>query len=297
MATFMSSQPFGKITFPSSISKDLTYLPSIDEVYDHTYSPSFCPIINGQRTRQSMQQVMCGNCYHRGHEVRSCRHPQQDGYIHGCVICNSPTHLTTSCEADSRFRPDHPTFRQTLLLLALKWRACLPPLLLHIPYTEIPGFATLKVAELPWTPAFSKANATVYQTLSYKYQDNGELVNDPSSKIVDPIWASGKPHEIEILRTWVYYEDWLLSNFARWPGPDYQLLLDNPRGQYAQRCIPIPGFARCQQAHPTIFRQHPTGFQPPSAVHRDCPPRPTQYASAYSNCPPRPTEFSPIYLN
>lgn len=144
----------------SFTTPDFNYIPSVIESLDTDIEPRLWYRQSGKESRSDITalQACCGNCYEQGHEVGVCRQARADGYVHGCFWCNHPNHLSSACESLARKDKNDQAYKNNMLFIAIKARSCIASLLLHFPFTNIPGFDRIDPKLRPWTPDFAKVN-------------------------------------------------------------------------------------------------------------------------------------------
>ncbi|KAJ3542998.1 hypothetical protein NM208_g3798 [Fusarium decemcellulare] len=104
-----------------------------------------------------IQGPVCGNCKEAGHQVTGCANVREDGFVHGCSICNSGDHYTHQCTLFD-------TALEKQVQVLVQNRANLPPLagrswypVMYAYILESPlAAAAIAVEGLPWTVSFSK---------------------------------------------------------------------------------------------------------------------------------------------
>lgn len=78
--------------------------------------------VPGPVIAQPVAHSTCGNCKGYDHKTSQCWCIQLDGYIHGCVICDSPDHDTSECQEFAEWD------RGARVAVLVNSRANLPPL-------------------------------------------------------------------------------------------------------------------------------------------------------------------------
>ncbi|KAF5009303.1 hypothetical protein FDECE_4473 [Fusarium decemcellulare] len=100
-----------------------------------------------------IQGPVCGNCKEAGHRVTGCANVREDGFVHGCSICNSGDHYTHQCSLFD-------TALEKQVQVLVKNRANLPPLAgrswYPVMYAYMRKNPFAPVEGLPWTVSFSK---------------------------------------------------------------------------------------------------------------------------------------------
>ncbi|KXH63974.1 hypothetical protein CSAL01_02144 [Colletotrichum salicis] len=125
-------------------------------------------------------QYRCCNCDEKGHAVIDCAMPQSDGYVWGCVWCNSRTHDWDTCDAPDKPRAPEVIF-YILVTSAVRPRALGRRLPLNMALAA--GF--------PWTQARSmwmRAN-NPDPMIDYDYHgmSASALPSDPATKDISTL--------------------------------------------------------------------------------------------------------------
>ncbi|RSL60640.1 hypothetical protein CEP54_006627, partial [Fusarium duplospermum] len=93
----------------------------------------------------------CPNCSKEGHTVTECVLPRRDGYVHGCIHCNTADHQTGKCAK-------HPRDTEELVELLVKNRPRMPPLKATPWYSALYEYmeeqSLENVEHFPWSPEF-----------------------------------------------------------------------------------------------------------------------------------------------
>ncbi|RTE72629.1 hypothetical protein BHE90_012954 [Fusarium euwallaceae] len=93
----------------------------------------------------------CPSCSKEGHTIRECMLPRRDGYVHGCIHCNTADHQTGECTK-------HPRDTEKLVDLLVKSRPNMPPLKATPWYPALYEYMEEKslenVEHFPWRPQF-----------------------------------------------------------------------------------------------------------------------------------------------
>ncbi|KAL2878846.1 hypothetical protein SGCOL_005813 [Colletotrichum sp. CLE4] len=84
------------------------------------------------RPATDMPTYRCCNCDEKGHAVIDCVIPQADGYVWGCVWCNSRTHNWDDCQA-----PDKPKAPETILYMLVVRRGRKPPIVTTVSWYNL----------------------------------------------------------------------------------------------------------------------------------------------------------------
>ncbi|KAK1635312.1 hypothetical protein BDP81DRAFT_472820 [Colletotrichum phormii] len=77
-------------------------------------------------------QYRCCNCDEKGHAAIDCVMPQADGYVWGCVWCNSRTHDCDDCDA-----PDKPKAPEAMFYMLVVRRARKPPIVTTVSWYDL----------------------------------------------------------------------------------------------------------------------------------------------------------------
>ncbi|KAH0594130.1 hypothetical protein MHUMG1_07969 [Metarhizium humberi] len=132
---------------------------------------------------RSKKATICGNCLEPGHTVRDCVHPAEDGFVHGCPLCNGADH-----ESAQGCKMDWPHRLERRLYWAIEQRARRPTLAAFSNWMEV--FTEARNAgnvalpqSFPWTPIHSRrlmnSHSCPWLTFDYAKNDSSELPRDP----------------------------------------------------------------------------------------------------------------------
>ncbi|RSL60646.1 hypothetical protein CEP54_006632 [Fusarium duplospermum] len=64
---------------------------------DFRYRLAFGGDSQTEESQDEDDTIICANCERPGHKISECMIPRRDGYVHGCVFCNTTSHGTTQC--------------------------------------------------------------------------------------------------------------------------------------------------------------------------------------------------------
>ncbi|ESZ95109.1 hypothetical protein SBOR_4506 [Sclerotinia borealis F-4128] len=117
-------------------------------------------------------QMLCGNCYMKGHLLKTCVAPvDKFGFISGCPLCNTKTHLYEHCFKPGNYKPISRSF-----LLVNRFNC--PPIRWAQDFRNVDGFWTKP--ERPWTCEFSLKQAGKFM-ISYDERGRSECgTRDPA---------------------------------------------------------------------------------------------------------------------
>ncbi|KID91415.1 Cadherin prodomain like-protein [Metarhizium guizhouense ARSEF 977] len=136
---------------------------------------------------RAKKATICGNCLQAGHTVRDCVHPADDGFVHGCPICNGSDH-----ESAQGCKMDWPHRLERRLYWAIEQRARRPTLAAFSNWVDI--FTEARNAgnvalpqSFPWGPIFCRSLMTFPV---YPWSDFDYVANNSSALPVDPTTAN-----------------------------------------------------------------------------------------------------------
>ncbi|KAJ4024519.1 hypothetical protein NW752_003087 [Fusarium irregulare] len=153
--------------------------------------------------------VQCRNCTRLGHTIAKCMIPRNDGYVHGCALCNTWSHQTDDCRGLDKMHKDD------ILDLFISNRANMPPLMAtKCWYVSLYVYKYFKGPTIetgyPWTPEFGIS-----------------VLNTPDLRI----WATDA---MELGIFWMRPVDPRMNSWEKvqqtfgGPPPDFQELLECP---------------------------------------------------------------------
>lgn len=151
----------------------------------------------------------CGNCLTPGHKVRNCVHPADDGFIHGCPVCNTADHES----ADGCHVP-WPKQLEKKLSWAIERRAHRPTLAGFANWVDLFIEAKEKgdVAlpqNFPWTPRFCKSlmghQTQPWTDFDYAKNNWSDLPKDPERADQETVmenqaWLRDIPSWVDCIR-------------------------------------------------------------------------------------------------
>lgn len=135
---------------------------------------------------RAKRAAICGNCLKAGHTVRDCVQPADDGFVHGCPICNGSDH-----ESAQGCKMDWPHRLERRLYWAIEQRARRPTLAAFSNWLDV--FTEARNAgndmealpqSFPWTPLFSRTLSCTYPDI---WSNFDYVANDSSALPVDPL--------------------------------------------------------------------------------------------------------------
>ncbi|KAG8405477.1 hypothetical protein J3458_022131 [Metarhizium acridum] len=139
---------------------------------------------------EAEKEIPCGNCLTPGHKVRDCVHPADDGFVHGCPVCNKADHESADgCNIPWPQRPKK-------LSWAIERRAHRPTLATFANWVDM--FIEAKEAgdtalpqNFPWTPSFCKSlmehQTQPWTMFDYAKNDLSDLPKDPETADQDTV--------------------------------------------------------------------------------------------------------------
>ncbi|KID98717.1 Zinc finger, CCHC-type, partial [Metarhizium majus ARSEF 297] len=132
---------------------------------------------------RSKKATICGNCGKPGHTVRVCMHPAEDGFVHGCPLCNGADH-----ESAQGCKMHWPRRLEKRLFWAIEQRALRPTLAAFSNWMEVfmeardAGNVALPQS-FPWTPAFCQS---LMERQEHPWSNFDYVANNSSALLVDP---------------------------------------------------------------------------------------------------------------
>lgn len=140
---------------------------------------------------RAKRATICGNCLKPGHTVRDCAQPADDGYVHGCPICNGSDH-----ESAQGCKMHWPQRLERRLYWAIEQRARRPTLAAFSNWVDV--FTEARNAgndmealpqSFPWTPLFSRTLIGAYPDTERPWSNFDYVANNSSALPVDPLVA------------------------------------------------------------------------------------------------------------
>ncbi|EXU99957.1 hypothetical protein X797_007086 [Metarhizium robertsii] len=138
---------------------------------------------------RAKRAAICGNCLKVGHTVRDCAQPADDGYVHGCPICNGSDH-----ESAQGCKMHWPHRLERRLYWAIEQRARRPTLAAFPNWLDV--FTEARNAgndmealpqSFPWTPLFSRTLIREYPDTKHPWSNFDYVANNSSALPVDPL--------------------------------------------------------------------------------------------------------------
>ncbi|KAK9438455.1 Zinc finger, CCHC retroviral-type [Metarhizium brunneum] len=135
---------------------------------------------------KAQNELFCGNCLKHGHRVRDCVHPAEDGFVHGCPVCNKADH-----ESAKDCKQTWPQRLERKLGWAIEHRANRPTLAAFPNWAKLfmeaseKGDITLP-SKFPWTPFFAQE---LMERETQPWTDFDYVANDSSKLPLDPMTA------------------------------------------------------------------------------------------------------------
>lgn len=181
---------------------------------------------------------LCGNCSQPGHGVRDCVEPGDDGFVHGCPVCNSGDH--DSPEGCKQFWP-------TRLGGKLRWainnRVNRPTLAAFSDWLSL--FVEAKTVRLiplpekfPWSPAFAlelaEDGSEPWVKFDYAMNDDKELPADPVTRDQKTVLKH---------KDLLYKMDCLVTRPSGWPKDDKETMDVEDNSSWKWKDKPTPAEA------------------------------------------------------
>lgn len=163
------------------MDRDPEFLKEVEELAKRTEQET-----SRAALERSKKATICGNCLKPGHTVRDCVQPADDGFVHGCPICNGSDH-----ESAQGCKMDWPHRLERRLYWAIEQRARRPTLAAFSNWLDV--FTEARNAgndmealpqSFPWTPLFSRTLSCTYPDI---WSNFDYVANDSSALPVDPL--------------------------------------------------------------------------------------------------------------